>query len=174
VAQKKRRVPIGCLLFLLFTIVPLIETGLVILMGDLIGFWPTFASVILTAALGAWLGKREGLRVYREWRKALSEMRMPEEGITSGLLVLVGAVLLVAPGVLTDITGILLLIPPTRRFLAKKIQAALQKRIQDGRVQVMTYGFGESFGGRGEGVIDVEGEEVDVASARPRLRREQT
>jgi UPF0716 protein FxsA len=176
---KRKRFGLGWILFLLFTVVPLIEIVLVVLLGNLVGFWPTIAMVFVTAGLGAWLGKREGLRVYREWRKALSEMRVPDEGITSGLLVLVGGVLLIAPGVLTDIVGLILLIRPARLWIARRIQAAIQKRIADGQVRVVSYGmegFGESFfGGAMRGapnVIDVEGEEVVAPSARPRLQRE--
>jgi UPF0716 protein FxsA len=172
VTRPKKRFPIGCTLFVLFTVVPLIETGLLVLMGDLVGFWATIAMILVTAILGAWLGKREGLKVYREWRTALSEMRIPEEGITSGLLVLVGSVLLVAPGVLTDVTGLILLLPPTRRFIAKHVQAAIQKRFREGNIKVSAYGFGEAFSDRAD-VIDVEGEEIAASSARPRLRREQ-
>lgn len=114
-------------LFLLFTIVPFIELFLVMQVGDLVGFWPTVAMIVFTGVVGAWLSKREGLRVWREYQKALEEMRMPEEGLTSGLLVLVGGVLMIAPGVLSDIVGISLMIPPVRRVVARWVEAYVKR-----------------------------------------------
>lgn len=119
-------------LFLLFTIVPFIELFLLLQVGGLVGFWPTFALVVTTGFVGAFLTKREGLRVFREYQQALAEMRMPEEGLTSGLLVLVGGALMIAPGVLTDITGILLMIPPVRRVVARWVEAYVKKNFLGG------------------------------------------
>ena len=116
-------------LFLLFTIVPFIELFLLMQVGDVVGFWPTVGMILLTGITGAWLAKREGLRVFREYQQALAEMRMPKEGLTSGLLVLVGGVLMIAPGVLTDITGILLMIPPVRRVVAGWVEGYVEKHI---------------------------------------------
>lgn len=112
-------------LAVLFLVVPLLELWLLLRLGSFLGVTATVALVVATALVGAALAKREGLRVLRDWRSAMAEMRLPEEGITSGLLVLVGAVLLVTPGVLTDIAGLLLLFPATRRVFA----AALEKRV---------------------------------------------
>jgi UPF0716 protein FxsA len=165
-------------LFLLFTIVPLVELYLLLLLGQWMGFWPTVALVMVTALLGAFLGKREGLKVWHCWRDALSQGRMPEEGILGGVLVLIGGVLLVTPGVLTDLTGMLLLIPPTRRQIATIVRKRLEKRFATGqaagavryRVDLgngnVVEGFRQHFGGyaaRGTaaGVIDAEGEVVE-------------
>lgn len=115
-------------LVLLFTIVPIVEIYLLLGLGSLLGFWPTLGIVVGTALLGSFLSKREGLRVWREYQQALAQMRMPEEGILSGLLVLVGAVLLVTPGVLTDLAGLLLMVPQVRRaaagWLEKRLRAS--------------------------------------------------
>lgn len=116
----------------LFTIIPLVELYLLLWMGSVVGFWPTVGIVLVTATIGGWLAKREGLRVWNEWHKALAEMRMPEDGIISGLLVLIGGVLLITPGVLTDITGLSLLFPPTRRVLAKWLEGYAERRFKGG------------------------------------------
>lgn len=160
--------PVGKLL-ILFTVVPLLELYLLILLGNAIGFWPTVAIVLVTGMLGAWLAKREGLRVFRKWQNALSEGRMPEEGVLGGLLVLVGGVFLVTPGVLTDVCGLLLLIPPTRRAIGNVVRAHFEQKIQQGSVRVVRF---EQHRGqvprRGPGgVIDVEGEVVDTQSEPP-------
>lgn len=118
----------------LFTLVPLVELYLLLWLGTVIGFWPTVGIVLTTALVGGFLAKREGLRVWNEWQKALSEMRIPEDGIISGLLVLVGGVLLVTPGVLTDITGLCLLFPPTRRVIARWLEGYAEKRFRGASV----------------------------------------
>ncbi|HEY8432245.1 MAG TPA: FxsA family protein [Sandaracinaceae bacterium] len=156
-------------LFLLFVVVPLVELYLLLVLGRAVGFWPTVGLVLGTAALGTWFGKREGLRVFREWRDSLARGEVPEEGILGGLLVLVGGVLLITPGVLTDLTGLLLLFPPSRRWVAKQLRARLEKSIAEGgttfvyRVQVGDPRVDPytPFGGRTGGVIDVEGEVVE-------------
>jgi UPF0716 protein FxsA len=130
-------------LFLLFTIIPFIELFLLLQVGDAVGFWPTFAMIIVTGMVGAWLAKREGLRVLREYQKAINELRMPEEGLTSALLVVVGGALMIAPGVLTDIIGILLMIPPIRRVVAGWVEAYVKKTLQKGG------GLGPAGAGRG-------------------------
>ncbi len=153
-------------LIVLFTVVPLLEVFLLYVLGQVLGFWPTVVIVLVTAVLGATLAKREGLRVWREWREALSEGRLPEEGILGGVLVLIGGVLLITPGVLTDLTGLVLLIPPSRRFVAKIVQKRIERSMASGqgsfqyRVAVGDIGFVEEFRSRASGreVVDTEGE----------------
>ncbi len=119
-------------LVVLFTVVPIVELYLVLLLGSVLGLWPTLAIMVVTAFLGSYLSKREGLRVWRDYQRALTEMRMPEEGILSGVLVLVGGVLLITPGVLTDLTGLLLMVPPIRRAVAAFIEKRLRARFEAG------------------------------------------
>jgi UPF0716 protein FxsA len=169
---------VGKWLLVLFTVVPLVETFLLYVMGQALGFWWTIAFMIVTAALGTYFGKREGLKVWREWRESLARGSMPEEGILGGVLVLVGAVLLVTPGVLTDITGLALLIPVSRRFIGKHVRAYLEKKFlaNGGRVQYRVE-FGDAFaraaGGRSHGdFIETEGEVIEErrrSDARPAL-----
>lgn len=153
---------------LLFAVVPLVELYLLLTIGRLVGFWPTVAIVLVTGTVGAWLARREGLRVMRRWREDLAQGRMPEEGVLSGVLVLVGGVLLITPGVLTDITGLLLLLPPTRRVVARHIRARLERAMAAGTIHVVTVGPpGQPRPGGDPGVIDIEGDVVDVAPREP-------
>lgn len=117
-------------LFLLFTVVPLIELYLLIEVGTRIGTEATIGIVLTTGLLGAVLAKSEGLRVLRNWQESIAKGQLPKEGVMSSVLVLVGGVLLVTPGVLTDLTGILLLVPPTRRAIASVLRKRLQARMQ--------------------------------------------
>jgi UPF0716 protein FxsA len=133
---------VGKWLLVLFTVVPLVETFLLYTMGQTLGFWWAFAFLIATALIGTFFGKREGLKVWREWRDALSRGQMPEEGILGGVLVLVGAVLLVTPGVLTDVTGLALLIPVSRKFIAKHVRKRLEQRFAQSGQSTFQYRVG--------------------------------
>lgn len=135
-------------LFLAFTVVPLVELYLLIGIGRQVGALPTLGLVLVTGLVGAWLAKREGRRVIRSWRAATAQGRLPEDGILSGALVLVGGVLLVTPGVITDGVGFLLLIPVTRRFIAARLRRGLERRMQAGTLRVTHFGGG-GFPGSG-------------------------
>jgi UPF0716 protein FxsA len=115
-------------LLLLFTVVPVVELYLLITIGQNVGAGPTIALVLGTGLLGAWLAKREGSRVLRNWQESMARGEIPKEGVISSLLVLVGGVLLVAPGVLTDVMGLLLLVPWTRRWVAHAVRKRLERR----------------------------------------------
>ncbi|MFW5921071.1 MAG: FxsA family protein [Polyangiales bacterium] len=149
-------------LLLLFTAVPLVELYLLLLVGSLLGFWPTVGIVLLTGMVGAWLAKSEGLRVLRRWQAALGEGRVPEEGVLDGLLVLVGGVLLVTPGVLTDVLGLALLVSPSRRAIARVVRRRVERKIEQGQIRVVSYGpgMGERPPEPRRRFIDAEGEEV--------------
>lgn len=166
-------------LFLLFTLVPLAELYLLIWLGGKIGFWSTVAIVAITGVLGAALAKAEGLKVVQEWQESLSRGEMPAEGVLGGLMVLVGGVLLVTPGVMTDFLGFALLLPVSRKAMVGVVRRHVERQIADGRLHVQ--GFGGPMGpmgpmGRGPmgpppgwggghtppppGVIDVDAVEV--------------
>ena len=123
---------------LLFVVVPLVELYLLLQIASLIDFWPTVGLVVVTGIIGGTLAKLEGLRVLRAWREAFQTMTPPEQGVLDGVLVLAGGALLVTPGVLTDIVGLLMLIPPTRRFIARRVRGLVDRAIETGRVQVVT------------------------------------
>ncbi len=125
-------------LFLLFTAVPLLDLWVLLRIGAAIGPWGMLALVVVPSLVGAWLARREGLRVLRAWQRALAEGRMPEEGLLSAGLVLAGGVLLITPGLITDATGLALLIPPVRRVAAAGVRWWIQRKISDGTLRVVT------------------------------------
>jgi UPF0716 protein FxsA len=151
-------------LVVIFVVVPLAELYLLLLIGDWIGFWNTVALTIVTGVLGGSLAKREGLKVWRQWRRALDELRPPESGVIEGVLVLIGGALLITPGVLTDITGLTLLLRPTRRAIAARIKQRLEDRIARGDIKVTTVMSGDFANihrpGAGD-VIETSGESVE-------------
>src|SRR5262245_53505134 len=115
--------------WLLILAFPIVEIWLLIQIGGRIGFWPTVAFVVGVGIVGGMLARAEGARVVRAMQTALREGRAPEEGLIGGFLVLVGGVLLVLPGVLSDVAGLLLLFPPTRKLAGVFVARWVSSRI---------------------------------------------
>lgn len=147
-------------LFLLFTLVPLVELYLLVSLGGAIGVWPTLALVGATGLFGAVLAKREGLRVLGSWQRSIAQGDIPREGLSSGALVLMGAVLLVTPGILTDVLGLALLFPPTRRGVSRWLSARVRHKLGDHIMTALPTGHPvESAAGTGT-VIDLDADGV--------------
>jgi UPF0716 protein FxsA len=121
-----RRAGIAAVVFVALAIA---EVAVFVAMVKLIGLAWTLLLVIATSVAGGWLLGREGGRGWRRFRAALEEGRPPGAAATDGLLGLVGALLLVLPGFLTDIVGALLIAPPTRKFARAGVQRAAERRI---------------------------------------------
>ncbi|MFV9629541.1 MAG: FxsA family protein [Methanosarcinales archaeon] len=128
---------IGTLL-ILFIVLPFVELYILIELGSSIGTLPTLGIVVLTGIAGAALAKHQGLSVLRRIQTEMSFGQMPEDVIFDGVLVLIGAVLLITPGILTDTTGFLLLIPVTRKIFKKYLKVWLNKRIKSGQMVYYT------------------------------------
>lgn len=154
-------------LFLLFTLVPVLELYLLMGIGARIGAIQTLALIVVTGVLGAYFAKREGLRVLRSWQEAVSRGQMPEEGVLGGVLVLVGGVLLVTPGVLTDAVGLALLFPVSRRVVVSGLRRYLGAHVTtQGAMGFGGQSFvGTSFGGPAHNQGRVVFEEVVITGA---------
>lgn len=111
-------------LFLCFTLIPVIELYLLINLGTVIGGFNTVLLVILTGFAGAWLARMEGVNTMFKVRQNLNQGIMPAEELIDALIILIAGLVLITPGLLTDIMGLLLLWPYTRnrfkRFLRRK------------------------------------------------------
>jgi UPF0716 protein FxsA len=105
------------ILVLLFIVVPIAELALLIQVGQLIGVWWTILLLIADALLGSWLLRTQGRAAWRRFNEALAEGRVPHREVVDGVLVIFGGVLLLTPGFLTDLFGLLFLFPPTRVLL---------------------------------------------------------
>lgn len=123
-------------IFLAFLAVPLIEIGLFIQVGGLIGLWPTLGIVVLTAIIGTSLVRREGARAMEDLRVSLNELRDPSRPLAHGAMILVAGVLLLTPGFFTDAMGILLLIPGIRNWAMKRLAS---------RVKVQRFEMGGAY-----------------------------
>ncbi len=117
-------------LFLLFTVVPALEFYLLIQLGQLLGAGATVALILLTGVVGASMARGQGLAVLQQIQTEAAQGFPSGDRLVEGLLILVGGVLLVTPGVLTDFFGLSLIAPPTRRFLAPRVKAAFLARAQ--------------------------------------------
>ena len=116
-------------LLLLFTIVPLVELWLLVWIGGHIGLPATLAMVLGTGLLGAALARREGLRCWLAAQEKIARGELPTDSLLEGLMILVAGAILITPGVLTDLVGFSLLVPPVRhalrRYLARRIRARI-------------------------------------------------
>jgi UPF0716 protein FxsA len=102
------------LLVVLFIVVPIVELYVIIKIGGLIGILPTLGLLLADALLGSLLLRHQGRGAWRRFNLALAERRFPGREVADGLMIAVGGTLLLTPGFLTDIFGVLLLLPPTR------------------------------------------------------------
>ena len=123
-------------LALLFVIVPVIELVLLIQLGQIIGLIPTLALVVTTGVAGAYLARLEGLRTLWKLRADLARGKLPGQALMDGVSILIGGAFLLTPGVLTDVLGFSLLLPPTRRLLQKQVRKRLEKALTDGTLDV--------------------------------------
>jgi UPF0716 protein FxsA len=107
------------LLIVLFIVVPIAELAILIQIGQLIGVWWTIALLIADAVLGSWLLRAQGRAAWRRFNEALSGGRIPHREVIDGVLIIFGGALLLTPGFITDVFGLLFLIPPTRVLMRR-------------------------------------------------------
>lgn len=107
------------LLFLV--VVPFVEIYLLLQVGGIIGAVPTIFLVVLTAVLGAWLLKQQGLATLQRFQASLAQGTLPAYEMVEGPILLVGGALLLTPGFITDIMGFACLIPQLRRKIAQYV-----------------------------------------------------
>ena len=163
-AVGHRRSWLWTVLAVLLLVVPLLEVLVIIAVGQAIGGWPTFFLLLLESAFGAWLVRHEGGRAWQSLQTALTTGRMPSRQLADAALVLVGGVLLLAPGFLTDLVGFFLVLPFTRPAARKALEAVVARRLLAGvygagGMPTWSAGSGAGPGTRKPGSDDViEGE----------------
>lgn len=149
-------------LLVLFIAVPIAELYVIVRVGDAIGVLPTLALLVVASFLGAALARSQGRAVWERFNRALAAGRVPGREVFDGAMVILGGALLLTPGFLTDVVGLLLLLPPTRA-LARRGLAALVLRRGAVRIGTQAYGTwrtrGESSPARG---YDYEGSAREV------------
>ena len=118
------------ILFILFVVVPIAELYVLIQVGQEIGALTTIALVIAVSVVGAWLAKREGLGVWRRMRAQMAAGQVPAANLVDGVLILFGGALLLTPGFITDVLGLVLLLPPTRAAVRGMLRRSLVGRVE--------------------------------------------
>ena len=123
-----------------FVLVPLVEIWAILQVGQLVGAWWTIVLLVLDSLVGAWLIKREGGRAWQALRQALQNGRMPARELAAGALILIGGTLMLSPGFVLDIAGVLLILPFTRPVARRLLTSVVERRL------VVAPAFGGPFG----------------------------
>jgi UPF0716 protein FxsA len=119
-------------LLLLFLVVPVAELYVIYLVGDAIGILPTLGLLAVDSVLGTLLLRSQGRAVWRRFNEAMAAGRVPHREVVDGVLVIFGGAFLITPGFLTDVVGLLLLVPPTRSVLRRVVVGRLGRRLAVG------------------------------------------
>ena len=157
-------------LVLLFIAVPIAELYVIIQVGQAIGALPTIAILLADSLVGSMLLRAQGRAAWRRFQRALAEGRVPAREVLDGALVIFGGAFLITPGFITDVVGVLLLLPPTRAVVRRMLVGIFSRRFV-----VSLAGAAEARARRRppghppRQDYDVEGTAVDVD--RPNLRR---
>jgi UPF0716 protein FxsA len=113
----------------LFIVVPLAELYVILKVGDAIGVLPTIALLAADSLLGSLLLRSQGRSVWARFNETMAAGRVPHRELLDGVLVIFGGAFLITPGFLTDIVGLLLLLPPTRSVIRRLVVRRLGRRI---------------------------------------------
>jgi len=116
-------------LFLLFTLLPIVELFILFRLAAWLDWGPTLLIVLGTGAGGAYLARREGLRALVRVRQDLADGNMPATAVVDAVLIFAAGLVLVTPGVLTDVVGLLLLIRPVRARVGRALVDFFHKRV---------------------------------------------
>ncbi len=123
-------------IFLLFTLLPLTELYILLEIGSYLGARNTILLIVITGVLGAIMARLEGIRTVRQIAKNLSEGIVPAEELMDGVLIFIAGVVLVTPGVITDVAGLLLLFPYTRNIFKRWLRKKFDRMVASGNFQV--------------------------------------
>lgn len=123
-------------LVLMFTLIPLIELYLLIKVGSYLGAGLTVLLVLGTGVIGAYLARLEGWRTWRKMQEDLSRGITPAGNLVDGVLILAAGLLLITPGILTDVVGLGLLFPPTRSALKEYLRRKLEEHARSTHIEI--------------------------------------
>lgn len=121
-------------------LIPAAEIYVIVAIGGAIGAWPTVGLLALGCLAGAWLIRREGQRAWAALRDSLTTGRAPEREIADTPILMLGGVLLATPGFITDVFGLLVVLPPTRPLIRRMVRGYTARRMR--RVTIAGGPFG--------------------------------
>ena len=119
-------------LLALFVIVPAVELVLLIQLFRTTGWQFSLGLILFTGVVGSLLAKLQGIRIWLAIKSDLTSGRMPTDSVVHGLLILIAGALLLTPGILTDATGFLLLVPLTRRIIGERLKRWFSGKLTGG------------------------------------------
>lgn len=152
-------------LLLLLILIPIAELYVIIQVGQAIGALPTLGLLLLSSILGGVLLRSQGRLAWRRFRTALSAGRAPAREVVDGALVIFGGSLLIVPGFISDVFGLLLLLPPTRIAVRKVLLSGAR-----GRMLMTVAAVGGASRGRARQDYDVDSTAHDVDRPSSQLR----
>ncbi|MDH3596737.1 MAG: FxsA family protein [Rhodospirillales bacterium] len=163
----------GFLILIALICVPLIEIAVFIEVGGLVGLWPTLALIVLTAVLGTWQLRAQGLATLSRARSQMERGEMPARELFNGLCLLGAGALLLTPGFVTDSLGALLFVPPLRdalrRAIGRYIAARAETRVfVDGREVHRHHPGGRTIDGEYDDLTERPGPDRDPSRRLPR------
>ena len=124
-------------LILAFIAIPTAELALLIYSGKTLGFFPTIAIILITGIGGAYFAKRQGIKVWNELRSRMATMETPGNALIDSVCIFFGGILLVMPGFITDIAGLLLMFKGPRNIIRPFIQKWIYNKMKNGRIVMM-------------------------------------
>lgn len=127
-SPRPRRFPVW-LLVVAFLVVPIVEIYVLIQVGQVIGAWWTVLILVADSLIGSWLLRREGGRAWRGLQTAISEGRMPARELADAALVVLGGALMISPGFVTDVVGLLAILPLTRPLGRRLLAGVVARRL---------------------------------------------
>lgn len=160
-------------LLLIFIVVPIAELYVILAVGDAIGVIWTIVLLAVDSVLGTVLLRSQGRTAWRRFNEALQTGRMPHREVQDGVAIVFGGAFLITPGFLTDIVGLLLLIPPTRAVIRRYAGHLIAKRMS-ARVEAYEGPGRRPPPGRGydvEGTASEHPHDERPGSERPHLER---
>ena len=121
-------------LMLLFTLTPLAELAILVYVGTVIGLLYTLLIVVATGMAGAILARYQGLATLSKIRSDAQQGVMPSTELFEAAMILGGGLLLLTPGIITDIVGLAVLVPQSRRVIGRWLRAWAGRRIEKGDI----------------------------------------
>jgi UPF0716 protein FxsA len=119
---------------LFFVILSAMEISIFILLGNIFDVWFVLFGIIFTGIIGAYFAKQQGIEALRRAKFQMQNGQFPHDEILDGISILIGGILLVTPGFVTDTIGFLFLIPFTRTFFNQFIRRILEKLFNSNRL----------------------------------------
>ena len=119
-----------------FIFLPIAELWLLFKINEHLGLLPTLLIVTGTGFIGAWLARTQGFMIMQEIQRDLAEGQIPTPRMMDGVMILIAGAFLITPGLITDTTGFMLLIPPVRRHIRGWLRLIIERKLQDGSITI--------------------------------------